>query len=76
VREVSAVDPADYCDKIATRTDSSPVQRALADYLGHSDPGFTLRVYTHLLPSSEDWTRQAVDAAFSSSRVQGVSSYA
>jgi integrase len=26
--------------------------RALAEYLGHTDPGFTLRVYTHLMPSS------------------------
>jgi integrase len=24
----------------------------LAQYLGHSDPGFTLRVYTHLMPTS------------------------
>ncbi len=38
--------------------------RALADYLGHSDPGFTLRVYTHLMPASEDRARQVVDAAF------------
>lgn len=37
--------------------------RALAEYLGHADPGFTLRVYTHLMPSSEDRARQAVDAA-------------
>lgn len=36
--------------------------RALAEYLGHSDPGFTLRIYTHLMPSSEDRARQAVDA--------------
>lgn len=35
--------------------------RALADYLGHADPGFTLRVYTHLMPSSEDRARSAVD---------------
>ena len=27
--------------------------RALAEYLGHADPGFTLRVYTHLMPASE-----------------------
>lgn len=39
--------------------------RAVADYLGHADPGFTLRVYTHLMPASEDRARQAVDAAFS-----------
>ena len=31
--------------------------RALAEYLGHADPGFTLRVYTHLMPSSEDRAR-------------------
>jgi integrase len=37
--------------------------KALSEYLGHSDPGFTLRTYTHLLPSSEQRTRQAVDRA-------------
>jgi integrase len=36
--------------------------KALAEYLGHSDPAFTLRTYTHLLPSSEQRTRQAVDS--------------
>jgi integrase len=36
----------------------------LADYLGHSDPGFTLRTYTHLVPSSHDRARQAIDAVF------------
>jgi len=40
--------------------------RALADYLGHTDPGFTLRVYTHLMPTSEDRAREAVDLAFNS----------
>jgi integrase len=37
--------------------------RSLADYLGHADPGFTLRVYTHLMPSSEEKTRKAIDLA-------------
>jgi integrase len=37
--------------------------KALSEYLGHSDPGFTLRTYTHLLPTSEQRTRQAVDRA-------------
>lgn len=37
--------------------------RALAEYLGHADPGFTLRTYTHLMPSSEDRAREAVHAA-------------
>ncbi|MEX0659461.1 MAG: hypothetical protein WD080_10040, partial [Egibacteraceae bacterium] len=45
--------------------------RALADYLGHADPGFTLRTYTHLMPASADRARQAIDAAFS--REPGVS---
>ena len=31
---------------------------------GTPSPGFTLRVYCHLLPSSEDKTRKAVDRAF------------
>ncbi|MEQ0565699.1 hypothetical protein ABJI51_42045 [Amycolatopsis sp. NEAU-NG30] len=29
----------------------------LAEHLGHSDPGFTQRTYTHLTPSSKDRTR-------------------
>ncbi|NEA58069.1 site-specific integrase [Streptomyces sp. SID13666] len=38
--------------------------KALSTYLGHSDPGFTLRVYTHLMPSSEGRTRKAVDCVY------------
>lgn len=38
--------------------------KALSAYLGHADPGFTLRTYTHLLPTSEDRTRRAIDKAF------------
>ncbi|GAA1962365.1 hypothetical protein GCM10009838_19080 [Catenulispora subtropica] len=38
--------------------------KALSAYLGHSDPGFTLRVYTHLMPTSESRTRGAVDEAY------------
>jgi integrase len=38
--------------------------RTLAEYLGHTDPGFTLRVYSHLMPDSADRMRQAIDAAF------------
>ena len=37
--------------------------KAVSEYLGHSDPGFTLRTYTHLMPSSEERTRRAIDAA-------------
>lgn len=38
--------------------------KALSEYLGHSDPGFTLRVYTHLMPKSSERTRAAIDAAW------------
>jgi integrase len=38
--------------------------KALSQYLGHSDPGFTLRVYTHLMGSSESRTRTAVDTMY------------
>jgi integrase len=38
--------------------------RVLSQYLGHSDPGFTLRTYTHLMPSSEGRTRKAVDGLY------------
>lgn len=39
--------------------------KALSEYLGHHDPGFTLRTYTHLMPASETRTRAAVDGVFS-----------
>lgn len=38
--------------------------RELADYLGHADPAFTLRVYGHLQPDSHERARAAVDARF------------
>jgi integrase len=38
--------------------------KELADYLGHADPGFTLRTYTHLLPSSHEQARRAMDSIF------------
>jgi integrase len=42
--------------------------KALAEYLGHSDPGLTLRVYAHLMPSSQERTRKAVAAVFDTAR--------
>jgi integrase len=41
--------------------DAGESVKAVAEYLGHADPGFTLRVYAHLFPSSEDRARSAVD---------------
>jgi integrase len=38
--------------------------RALAEYLGHADPSFTLRTYAHLMPSSEGKAKTAIDRAF------------
>lgn len=37
--------------------------KALAEYLGHSDPGLTLKVYAHLMPSSRDRARKALGEA-------------
>ncbi|SCD86215.1 hypothetical protein [Streptomyces evansiae] len=38
--------------------------KALSTCLGHSDPGFTLRTYTHLLPSGEARARAAMDGLY------------
>ncbi|GAA3120363.1 hypothetical protein GCM10010466_09110 [Planomonospora alba] len=35
--------------------------RELAEYLGHKDPAFTLRVYAHLQPGSHDRARKVID---------------
>jgi len=37
--------------------------KALADYLGHADPGLTLWTCTHLMPTTEDRARDAIDRA-------------
>ncbi|MFG2299831.1 hypothetical protein [Actinacidiphila glaucinigra] len=44
--------------------DAGEKVKALADYLGHAGPGFTLRTYTHLMPNSQERARRAIDAAF------------
>jgi len=54
----------------STLLDAGESIRALADWLGHSDPAFTMRVYTHLMPSSTERSRRAVDKALHI--VQGV----
>ncbi|MEV7096774.1 hypothetical protein AB0M80_28370 [Amycolatopsis sp. NPDC051045] len=35
-----------------------------AEDLGHHDPGYTLRIYTHLVPSSHRRARVAADGIF------------
>lgn len=37
--------------------------KAVSEYLGHSDPGLTLKVYAHLMPSSQDRARNAIGRA-------------
>jgi integrase len=44
--------------------DAGESVKALAEYLGHADPGFTLRTYTHLMPNSQARARKAIDAVF------------
>ena len=47
--------------------------RALSEYLGHHDPGFTLRIYAHLMPGADDRARRAVEDALSTA-IPGVAS--
>ncbi|KAB1985170.1 tyrosine-type recombinase/integrase [Streptomyces triticiradicis] len=44
--------------------DAGESVKAVGEYRGHHDPGFTLRTYTHLMPSSGKRTRAAVDGVF------------
>lgn len=48
--------------------DAGESVRAVADFRGHADPGFTLRVYAHLLPASEDRARRIVGDLLSGPR--------
>ena len=41
--------------------------RELAEHLGHRDPGFTLRVYCHLMPGAPERMRRAIDRVFNAS---------
>ena len=36
--------------------------RDLSEFLGHHDPAFTLRVYSHLMPGSHERARDIIDA--------------
>jgi integrase len=38
--------------------------KELAEYLGHSDPAFTLRVYAHMLPCSHERARAVISERF------------
>lgn len=48
--------------------------KAVSEYLGHADPGFTLRTYTHVMPTAHDKARSALsDLCLSESVVNGTS---
>lgn len=38
--------------------------KAVSEYMGHADPGLTLRVYAHLMPDSRQRARHAIDLVF------------
>ncbi|GAA0190915.1 hypothetical protein GCM10008944_03740 [Cytobacillus oceanisediminis] len=42
--------------------------KAVSEYLGHADAGFTLRTYTHVMPSSGERARLAMEDAFRKGR--------
>jgi len=44
--------------------DAGETIKAIAEWLGHSDPGFTLRTYTHLMETSQGRARDAIDSLF------------
>lgn len=46
--------------------------RSLAEFLGHEDPGFTLRTYTHFMPSGEERMRKAVERALNGRSPDGL----
>jgi integrase len=45
--------------------------KAVSEYLGHADPGFTLRTYTHVMPSADARARQAIDDIFGAGDIAG-----
>lgn len=46
----------------STLLDAGESIKAVSEYLGHADPGFTLRTYTHLMPTSDERTKKAIDS--------------
>ncbi|MFE6824914.1 site-specific integrase [Streptomyces sp. NPDC057690] len=38
--------------------------KAVSEYMGHADPGLTLRVCAHLMPESRERARRAIDSVF------------
>lgn len=38
--------------------------KAVSEYLGHGNAALTLRIYAHLMPSSQERTRKAIATAY------------
>lgn len=55
----------------STLLDAGESILALSEYLGHADPGFTLRTYTHMMPSSTERTKSAIDAMLAGTPAPG-----
>ena len=47
-----------------TLLDAGESIKAVAEWLGHADAAFTLRVYAHLMPESPGRARRTVDGLF------------
>jgi integrase len=48
----------------STLLDQGESIKAVAEWLGHTDPAFTLATYTHLMPSSDQRTKSAVAGVY------------
>ncbi|TQJ10719.1 tyrosine-type recombinase/integrase [Lapillicoccus jejuensis] len=48
--------------------------KVVSEYLGHSDPGFTLRTYTHVMPDTRARSLRAIDAVFATNSAMDVPS--
>jgi integrase len=48
---------------VSVLLDSGESIKAPAEYLGHCDPGLTLKVYAHLMPSSRERARKVLGRA-------------
>lgn len=46
--------------------------KAVAEWLGHTDPAFTLATYTHLMPSSDERTKTAIASVYERKASQGL----
>jgi integrase len=48
----------------STLLDQGESIKAVAEWLGHTDPAFTLATYTHLMPSSDQRTKSAIAGVY------------